>query len=85
MSEAQRDSKILPVECIFSELPRVDLPDFYARLASCGAEIYLDKLGLSFEPGTRIRLFGKSGFFALGEVYNFDAGPAIKPIKQFLI
>ncbi len=83
MSAEERESKILPVECIFENLPRVELPDFYTRLATCGAEIYLSKIGFSAEVGQRVRLCGKSGFFALGEVRAFEEGLAVKPIKQF--
>ena len=85
LDENERNSRVLPVESIFKSLPRVTLSEFYARLASCGVEIYLKKINLSFEIGERVTLFDENGFFALGEVRDFDEGPAIKPIKQFRI
>jgi hypothetical protein len=33
--------------------------------------------------GTRVRLYGGNGFFALGEAREFADGIAIKPIKNF--
>ena len=83
MSEEERESKILPVERIFKDKRLVTLPPFFARLARCGVEIYLNKIGFSAELGERVMLADSDGFFALGEVREFDTGAAIKPIKQF--
>ncbi len=84
MTDEERDGIILPVETVFRELTEVRLPSFFERLARCGVEIYLSKLGLSLPLGERVRLLGADGgFFALGEVREFDTGAAIKPIKQF--
>ena len=85
LSLEERERRVLPVELIFKDLTRVTLSDFYARLASCGVEIYLKKINLSMERGERVTLYGKNGFFALGEVRDFEEGLAIKPIKQFEI
>jgi hypothetical protein len=73
------------VERVFKDLPRVTLSDFFARLASCGVEIYLKKINLTLDPLERVTLYDKNGFFALGEVREFEEGLAIKPIKQFEI
>ena len=83
MSEEERLAKIIPVERIFEHLECIKLPDFFTRLASCGAEIYLSKIGATLPEGTMVRLYSKDGFFAIGEVRPYDAGLAIKPIKQF--
>lgn len=83
MGEDERNSKIIPTERIFKELRSVTLPPFYARLARCGVEIYTKKIGFSSDVGERVALFDEKGFFALGEVREFEAGKAIKPIKQF--
>jgi len=83
LGEDERENLVLPVETVFKNLTRVSLPDFFARLASCGVEIYLKKLNISLDVGTRVTLYNKSGFFALGEVKEFEEGLAIKPIKQF--
>jgi hypothetical protein len=71
------------VEYIFRDLNEVKLPDFYARLAHSGLEIYLKKINIDLPIGQRVRLSDKNGFFALGEVREYEAGLAIKPIKQF--
>ena len=83
MSEAEREACIFPVEYVFRDLPEVTLPDFFSRLAHSGLEIYLKKIGLTLGVGTRVRLSDKDGFFAVGEVREFDDGLAIKPIRQF--
>lgn len=83
MNEAQRSSKILPIETVFKDKPQLTLPPFFARLARCGVEIYLKKIGYDAKIGDRVTLFDEKGFFALGEVREFEAGKAIKPIKQF--
>ena len=83
MSETEREACIFPVEYIFRELPEVVLPPFFARLAHSGLEIYLKKIKVDLPIGARVRLCDDEGFFALGEVREYDDGPAIKPIRQF--
>lgn len=83
LGEEERNALILPIEDVFSDLLRVDLNAHFARLARNGLEIYLYKIGLSLSEGTRVTLFDDSGFFALGEVKSYEAGLAVKPIKQF--
>lgn len=83
MSEAEREAKILPIEDIFKSYKKLTLQPFFARLARCGVEIYQKKIGTSLAVGERVTLFDEKGFFALGEVREFDEGLAIKPIKQF--
>ena len=82
MTESEREAKVLPVERIFLDLPEVKLPDFFARLAHSGLEIYQKKISTDFGIGERVRLCDKNGFFAVGEVREFDDGTAIKPIRQ---
>lgn len=83
MSEEEREKLIIPVERVFEAYDVVRLDPFFARLARCGLEIYLNKIGISLSEGTRVRIYDSESFFALGEVRSFDAGLAIKPIKQF--
>ena len=83
MTESQREEVIFPVEYIFRDLPEVRLPAFYAKLAHSGLEIYLKKIGLDLPLGARVRMMDADGFFALGEVREYDEGRAIKPIRQF--
>lgn len=83
MTETERDGCIFPVEYIFRDLAAVTLPDFFSRLAHSGLEIYLKKINLTLPEGTRVRLLDKDGFFAVGEVKEYENGLAIKPIRQF--
>lgn len=85
LSESEAAARLLPVERLFSDAERVDLPDFYARLASSGCEIYQKKIGTAFPVGARVRMYNKDGFFALGEVREYGDGTAIKAVKLFVI
>ena len=68
---------------IFESYKKISLSPFFARLARCGVEIYLNKIGAKLDVGEYVRLYDGDAFFALGEVREFEAGAAIKPIKQF--
>lgn len=83
MSEEELCGTIIPTEYIFRDLRKITLPPFFSRLARCGVEIYLKKAGLDGKIGERVTLFDEKGFFALGEIREFEGGAAIKPIKQF--
>lgn len=91
LSEAERLDLLLPVEELFSKHPIVKLSEFFEKLSRGGCEIYQSKLGTQFPVGTRVRIYGKNGFFALGEVIpdnqckNRELGSAIKAIKTFEI
>lgn len=83
MSEEERLGLLVPVERVFSGLAEVRLSPFFSHLAHAGQQIYLSKIGLSASLGERVRLYDECGFFALGEVMEFDGALAIKPIRQF--
>ena len=83
MTAEERWERVLPVEHIFREKKEVKLEPFFARLARAGQEIYLKKIKESIPEGELVRLTDSEGFFALGEVRSFEAGLAIKPIRQF--
>lgn len=83
MNPEERDEKILPIESVFRCERELVLPPFFAHLARCGVEIYLKKIKFEASLEERVKLFDENGFFALGEVREFDGGLAIKPIKQF--
>ena len=85
MTLEQRLSLLIPVEELFSDLPAVTLPEFFEKLCRGGCEIYQKKIGTSVAVGTRVRLYGKEGFFALGEVRDYENGSAIKSIKIFTL
>lgn len=79
-----RYSLLAPTESLFEDLEAVKLPAFYEKLCRSGCEIYQNKIGTKLEVGTRVRLYGSNcGFFALGEVREYENGTAIKAIKTF--
>lgn len=83
MSTEERLDRLIPTESLFVSLPTVVLSGFYERLCRNGCEIYQKKIKTSFPEGQRVRLYGDDGFFALGEVKEFEEGSAIKAIKLF--
>ncbi|MBQ7379773.1 MAG: tRNA pseudouridine(55) synthase TruB [Clostridia bacterium] len=84
MDDAQRIARLLTVEVLFSDLPRVCLSDFYKRLCRNGCEIYQNKIHTNFKVGQRVRICDANGhFFALGEVREYEGGTAIAMIKLF--
>lgn len=85
MEMPKRLSLLTPVEELFSEATRVTLPDFYARLCRSGCEIYQSKIKTSLQSGTFVRLCDKNGFFALGQVKDYESGSAIKALKLFVL
>ena len=85
MTEEERLSMLIPTESLFEEQPIARLPEFFEKLCRGGCEIYQKKIGTNFALGERVRLYGKDGFFALGEVREYENGAAIKAIKMFSI
>ena len=85
LTDEEKEKRIIPVEYIFKNERKVTLSPFFARLARCGVEIYLNKIGIESALGERFAMYDEKGFFALGEVREFENGIAIKPIKQFSI
>ena len=83
LSDEERLGAVYPVEGVFEKYESVTLSDFFARLAHAGQEIYLHKIKKSFKVGDVLRIYDSLGFFAVGEVREFDGKPAIKPIRQF--
>ena len=82
-------SLLVPVEKLFSDLPIVRLSDFFEKLCRGGCEIYQSKLGTRISVGNRVRIYGKNGFFAIGEIIpeskcrSSGLGSAVKAIKLF--
>ena len=86
MDTDARLALLRPVEGLFADLEPVHLPDFYRTLCRNGCEIYQKKIGTSHPVGTRVRLCdARGGFFALGEVYEYEDGTAVKAIKIFVL
>ena len=71
----------------FKKYELVILPEFFARLARAGQEIYLHKIKKDLKLGDVVRIADQNGFFAVGEVRDFGEDNkevlAIKPIRQF--
>jgi len=84
MDADARCAVLLPTEDLFETLAIQRLAPFYEKLCRNGCEIYLAKIGKpDLHVGQRVRLYGATGFFALGEVQEFPDGQAIKAIKMF--
>ncbi len=74
-----------PVESLFTDLPVIQVNDFYAKLIKSGTELYQKKLKTDFEVGMLIRIRCRGEFIALGRVTEYEAGTAIKPEKLFVL
>ncbi len=85
MSEDERYALVRPTESLFSDLPKIKLPPFFEKLSRDGNEIYQKKIGTPFTVGERVALYGKDGFYALGEIREYPEGSAVKVIKLFLL
>ena len=68
MTEEERDAAVIPTEALFTCLPALYFPPFFARLAENGQRVDEKKLGASYPEKTRLRLVDDAGFFALGEI-----------------
>ncbi|MBQ5389691.1 MAG: tRNA pseudouridine(55) synthase TruB, partial [Clostridia bacterium] len=80
MEPSERAALLLPLESAFADLAPVKLAPFFARLCRNGCEVYQKKIGTKLPVGTRVRLLDEGGFFALGEVREYESGTAIKMI-----
>jgi len=85
MTYDERIALLRPTESLFAELEAVKLPTFFEKLSRDGNEIYQKKIGTSYPEGTRLRLMGKNGFYAIAEVRAYPDGSAIKVVKLFEI
>ena len=83
MGEEERLARLLPIESLFEALPKLTLADFYEKLSRNGCEIYQKKIKTDYPVGQKFALYGKRGFYALGEVRDYEGGSAVKVIKLF--
>ncbi len=84
LSQEERLSRLIPTESLFASLPSVRLSAFFEKLCRGGCEIYQKKIKTDHKIGTRVRICNaEGGFFALGEVLEYEDGSAIKAIKTF--
>lgn len=68
MTEEERNAAVIPTEALFTCLPALYFPPFFARLAENGQRVDEKKLGASYPEKTRLRLVDDAGFFAIGEI-----------------
>ncbi len=68
MTEEERNAAVIPTEALFTCLPALYFPPFFARLAENGQRVDEKKLGASYPEKTRLRLVDDAGVFALGEI-----------------
>ena len=83
MSPDERSALLLPTETLFTHLPKVTLPPFFARLSRNGCEIYQRKIGTDLPLQTRVRVYDAGGFYAIGEIREYHEGTALKLLKRF--
>ena len=84
MTLEERQALLIPTESLFASHPAIPLPAFYEKLCRSGCEIYLNKIKVPLAEGERARLCTEKGeFFALGEVFSYEKGLAVKAIKTF--
>ena len=83
MTYEQLCEKLIPTETLFTSLPVIQLSGFFLKLCKSGCEIYQKKINTEYELGQRVRLYDEEGFFALGEIREFEDGSAVKSIKVF--
>ena len=84
MGEEERQGCLIPIEELFSALPAVTVSDFFSHLLHNGACPAQRKLGVAYPPATKVRLYDKNGFFALGEVVG-GGEPTVRVLTLFAL
>ncbi len=74
-----------PVESLFTDLQRVNLPDYYAKLIRSGADIFQKKVKAALADGERVRLYNRGEFIALGVGMTIEDKPVIRQEKIFVL
>ena len=81
----ERAKLVKPTEELFLDCPAIEVNDFYAKLIRGGTELYQKKLGTSIELGQYVRIRHNNEFIALGQISEYEAGTAVKPVKLFVL
>ena len=81
----ERAALVMPTEELFADCPAVHVNDFYAKLIRGGTELYQKKLGTEIETGRYVRIIHNGVFIALGQVAEYEAGSAVRPVKLFVL
>lgn len=74
-----------PVESLFTELQKINLVDYYAKLVRGGANIFQKKVKANVAEGELVRLCTRGVFIALGRGAVVDGIPVIRPEKLFVL
>ena len=78
-SPEQAEDALIPLERLFSHLPEVILPPFFARLYGNGERIALEKLRSVFpqggQKGQLYRVYTPDGRLTLGEATKWNGNP----------
>lgn len=87
MTTEELTACLIPIDSLFTDLPRIFLPKFYAGLYKNGCEIYFKKLrpaGIDRDAvGVLYSVYCEDGFIALGESARYPKGVALKARKMF--
>ena len=67
------------------DCPAIDVNDFYAKLIRGGTELYQKKLGTCYAIGQFVRIKHNNVFIALGQIDEYEAGSAVRPVKLFVL
>jgi tRNA pseudouridine55 synthase len=72
MTDNERDDCLLPLDCMLSDLPRLDLDSVQVERMAQGQRLGLD---LPFADG-KLRLYAEGEFIGLGELYGRRLAPS---------
>lgn len=81
----ERAKLVMPTEELFMDCPAIDVNDFYAKLIRGGTELYQKKLGTCYDIGQFVRIKHNNVFIALGQIVEYEAGSAVRPVKLFVL
>lgn len=85
MDETERRARLIPLDALFASLPALNLGEFHEKLIRGGCAVASRKLGCRHPVGTRLRLYARGEFFALGEVVEAEGECAVKMVKLFAL
>ena len=81
----ERAKLVMPTEELFMDCPAIDVNDFYAKLIRGGTELYQKKLGTCYDIRQFVRIKHNNVFIALGQIGEYEAGSAVRPVKLFVL
>ncbi len=75
----------MPVESLFTDLQRINVVDYYAKLVRGGADIFQKKVKANVADGELVRIYNRGVFIALGRGVVTDGVSAIRQEKLFVL